>query len=65
MTLRCPTCKHDVLMPPQNKAFPFCSARCREVDLGKWLMEEYRVAGEPADTEEDEKPAVPGQDENE
>jgi endogenous inhibitor of DNA gyrase (YacG/DUF329 family) len=24
-------------------AAPFCSARCRQIDLGKWLNEEYRV----------------------
>jgi endogenous inhibitor of DNA gyrase (YacG/DUF329 family) len=28
-----------------NRAFPFCSDRCRLVDLGKWLGEEYRIAG--------------------
>lgn len=57
MALRCPTCKRDVLPMEKNKAFPFCSPRCREVDLGKWLTEEYRIAGAPAEQEEDEKPA--------
>ena len=65
MALRCPTCKRDVLPMAQNKAFPFCSARCREVDLGKWLLEEYRVPGEPVDLEEDEKPATPGSSDDE
>ena len=60
MPLRCPTCTHEVLPLPQNKSFPFCSARCREVDLGKWLLEEYRVPGEAAEVEDDEKPNVPG-----
>jgi uncharacterized protein len=41
--LRCPICGKDVLPRPQNKAAPFCSPRCRQVDLGKWLNEEYRV----------------------
>jgi endogenous inhibitor of DNA gyrase (YacG/DUF329 family) len=27
---------------------PFCSDRCRLIDLGRWLGEEYAVAGEPA-----------------
>ena len=30
-----------------NKFWPLCSERCQLVDLGKWLGEEYRVAGEP------------------
>lgn len=28
----------------RNPDFPFCSARCRRVDLGRWFGEEYRVA---------------------
>jgi endogenous inhibitor of DNA gyrase (YacG/DUF329 family) len=27
---------------------PFCSERCKLADLGRWLSEDYRVAGEPA-----------------
>ncbi len=30
-----------------NKFWPLCSERCHLVDLGKWLGEEYRVAGDP------------------
>jgi endogenous inhibitor of DNA gyrase (YacG/DUF329 family) len=37
-----------------NKRFPFCSERCRLVDLGRWLGEEYRIAGETAITPDDE-----------
>lgn len=29
--------------PTANDHFPFCSARCRGVDLGKWLDEGYSV----------------------
>jgi hypothetical protein len=29
-----------------NRAFPFCSDRCRLLDLGKWLGGEYRVPGD-------------------
>jgi endogenous inhibitor of DNA gyrase (YacG/DUF329 family) len=28
--------------------YPFCSRRCRTIDLGRWLGEEYRVAGKDA-----------------
>ena len=49
---RCPTCKQDVLPRAENKSFPFCSNRCRLVDLGKWLNEEY-VLSRPLDPELD------------
>jgi hypothetical protein len=42
MTARCPTCR-AVVATDGNDAFPFCSPRCRLVDLGRWLGEEYRV----------------------
>jgi uncharacterized protein len=50
-TTRCPTCK-GTAQKDGNKMFPFCSERCQLVDLGRWLHEEYRVPGEPADPEE-------------
>jgi uncharacterized protein len=34
--------------------WPFCSERCRLIDLGKWLGEEYRVPAEPAEPVEPE-----------
>jgi endogenous inhibitor of DNA gyrase (YacG/DUF329 family) len=48
----CPICKRPVLPREENRGFPFCSARCKQVELGKWLNEEYRV---PA-SEDDEDP---------
>jgi uncharacterized protein len=36
----------------RNPAFPFCSDRCRRIDLGRWFGEEYRVPSTPADGEE-------------
>ncbi|MBK7860723.1 MAG: DNA gyrase inhibitor YacG [Archangiaceae bacterium] len=57
---KCPTCKRDVLPRPQNPSFPFCSARCRAVDLGKWLGEEFRVADRTVDEDEDGLRGVPG-----
>lgn len=42
ITLRCPTCKK----PVRNKhpEFPFCSERCRLIDLGKWASGEYVIS---------------------
>lgn len=35
-------------LPPH---FPFCSARCKTIDLGKWLNEEYRISASLPDAE--------------
>ena len=57
--VRCPIC--DQVMQGQRPAewpdFPFCSARCRLIDLGRWLGENYRIAPatdreEPADSDD-------------
>jgi len=40
----CPICKRPAPPRAQNTAFPFCGARCKQVDLGQWLDEKYRVA---------------------
>jgi endogenous inhibitor of DNA gyrase (YacG/DUF329 family) len=50
--IRCPACKKPVEPRALNPAFPFCSPRCRQVDLGRWLGEEYRVPERPAEGEE-------------
>lgn len=43
-TLRsCPTCGEPVEPRGANRAFPFCSDRCRLLDLGNWLGETYRI----------------------
>jgi endogenous inhibitor of DNA gyrase (YacG/DUF329 family) len=47
----CPTCRRPVAKDPapSRKLFPFCSERCHLVDLGRWLGEEFRIPGSPAD----------------
>ncbi|MFN7131772.1 MAG: DNA gyrase inhibitor YacG [Myxococcales bacterium] len=59
--LRCPVCRKSVAPRLENPAFPFCSDRCKMIDLGKWLGEEYRIPGRPEESE-DELPPVPGRD---
>jgi endogenous inhibitor of DNA gyrase (YacG/DUF329 family) len=44
-TMRCPICKKPVDATPVNRYRPFCSERCRMVDLGTWAGEDYRVPG--------------------
>jgi endogenous inhibitor of DNA gyrase (YacG/DUF329 family) len=41
----CPVCKKETVWK-DNRFRPFCSDRCRLMDLGKWASEEYRIAGE-------------------
>ncbi|MFN4236560.1 MAG: DNA gyrase inhibitor YacG [Vogesella sp.] len=39
----CPQCKTAVPWGTQSPYRPFCSERCRLIDLGQWANEEYRV----------------------
>jgi endogenous inhibitor of DNA gyrase (YacG/DUF329 family) len=41
-TVACPTCNKQVA--ESEKAFPFCSDRCRTLDLGRWLDGSYKVS---------------------
>lgn len=40
----CPACGGPALFASENRWRPFCSARCRQIDLGAWASERYRVA---------------------
>ncbi len=50
----CPICSRPAPPRQKNPTFPFCSPRCKTIDLGKWLSEEYRVPVE--DTADDDTP---------
>lgn len=43
---RCPTCKKPLLDGTDGTSFPFCSPRCKQIDLGAWLSEGYKVVEE-------------------
>jgi len=47
--MSCPICKKDMAAAYK----PFCSKRCADVDLGKWLNGSYAVASEPEDSSEE------------
>ncbi len=47
----CPQCKKEHVWDTRNPARPFCSERCKLIDLGKWANEEYRVE-QPEDEED-------------
>ena len=66
MKHRCPVCRRTVKVSPQDqseeaKFFPFCSRRCKLVDLGAWLDTRYKItswsqsqgSAEPSDASSD------------
>ena len=50
----CPRCGQPALFAPENKWRPFCSERCKLIDLGDWASERYRVVAH--DKAADDKP---------
>jgi endogenous inhibitor of DNA gyrase (YacG/DUF329 family) len=54
MQRRCPICK-TLTDSATNADFPFCSERCRLIDLGNWASEKY-VVSEPIFDESDNEP---------
>jgi endogenous inhibitor of DNA gyrase (YacG/DUF329 family) len=46
--IACPQCGKKVIWTPENKFRPFCSERCKLIDLGDWADEKHRVPGEDA-----------------
>lgn len=51
-SLRCPTCRKIVLA--RDPEFPFCSERCRLIDLGKWASGGYVISTSLNDPETDD-----------
>lgn len=47
-TVACPTCGKPVPWQPESTYRPFCSERCKLMDLGAWASESYRVPGSDA-----------------
>ncbi|MCB5197234.1 DNA gyrase inhibitor YacG [Deefgea salmonis] len=44
--IKCPSCGHSTPYSPDNAFRPFCSERCKLIDLGAWASESYRVPDE-------------------
>ena len=51
---KCPVCSK----PADAKYQPFCTKRCADIDLGRWLKEGYRVPTDEGPGEEEEAPAA-------
>ena len=44
LIVKCPRCKKEVVYSKENPFRPFCSEKCRLVDLGQWFEEDYSIA---------------------
>ena len=60
MKAACPICGK----PAADKFRPFCSKRCADVDLNRWLSGVYVLPGKDTGTDEDEAPRESGPDES-
>ncbi|BEU04713.1 DNA gyrase inhibitor YacG [Agarivorans sp. OAG1] len=52
-TVKCPTCSAKVVWQPTSEFRPFCSERCKLIDLGEWANEEKYIAGQNLQEDED------------
>lgn len=46
--VKCPECGRDSSRPH----YPFCSARCKDIDLNRWLSGAYAIPGRPVDDQD-------------
>ncbi|MDD2808856.1 DNA gyrase inhibitor YacG [Rhodoferax sp.] len=47
--VRCPSCGGDSIYAPSNRFRPFCSERCKLMDLGAWASEQFSLPDVPPD----------------
>jgi uncharacterized protein len=52
-TVSCPRCGAKVKWSPDSPFRPFCSERCKQIDLGAWASESYRVPESSGPDEQD------------
>jgi uncharacterized protein len=55
-TVKCPTCRRPVEWTPDSAYRPFCSERCRLIDLGAWFDEKHRIPDESPGATDDPIP---------
>jgi endogenous inhibitor of DNA gyrase (YacG/DUF329 family) len=51
-TVDCPTCGRPSVFAPSNRWRPFCSERCKMIDLGVWASGGYAIPGDAPDPED-------------
>ena len=57
LVVACPQCGKEHVWDTANRYRPFCSERCKMIDLGKWANEEYRVEQRERDSGDQETQA--------
>jgi uncharacterized protein len=57
--VKCPTCRREIDWS-SSPFRPFCSERCKTIDLGAWLSEKRAIPGDTAPLEPDAEGAQPG-----
>jgi hypothetical protein len=57
-SVRCPICG-KLFEPDETSPMPFCSERCRRVDLVRWFDQRYGVPADPKEEPEEPDPADP------
>jgi endogenous inhibitor of DNA gyrase (YacG/DUF329 family) len=61
--VRCPTCKREIAWSDEFPHRPFCSDRCRLIDLGAWLSEQHAIPDADAGlTDQTAHGEAPGED---
>ncbi len=48
MKVKCPTCQKEIEWNAENAFRPFCSKRCKLIDLGAWASGEFSIEGDPS-----------------
>jgi uncharacterized protein len=51
--VKCPVCSKPVAWNESSRWRPFCSERCRTIDLGEWAANRHVIPGSAAETAED------------
>lgn len=55
--VKCPTCGRDVAWTEASRYRPFCSERCKLIDLGAWAAEKYSIPGRSDEQAEETPPS--------
>jgi len=56
--ISCPICKNNTNLDNSNLFRPFCSERCRLIDLGKWVDEKYSITDRSSDDDDQAYPEL-------
>ena len=61
--INCPGCKRKIRYDENNPFRPFCSARCKEIDIAAWATESYRIPVAVSESGAEERPPVDDEEE--